>query len=280
MVQKSGLKTATVFLGGGRITSALCAGLLLGGCESDLVVYDRNLSKLRALRRESGVEIARDLKSAMERAHMLILAVRPASVLRLLDEIASSGIAPAICVSLAAGVPLSTLRRGAEAVPWVRAMPSPVCRIGRGLTAITFDRAVRIQGRQVREFFSIVGQVIEIPERQFDAFTATYSSSHGYHALATLASQAQRAGLDRKTALTAAAHALADGIAYWRESGRGLEELLHEAATPRGIAAATMQAMDRTGYAMVVAKGIQAGIQQAKRNAKDSAPRSTCKRVL
>ena len=280
MVQKSGLKTATVFLGGGRITSALCAGLRLGGYESDLVVYDRNLSKLRALRRESGVEIARDLKSAMERAHMLILAVRPASVLRLLDEIASSGIAPAICVSLAAGVPLSTLRRGAEAVPWVRAMPSPVCRIGRGLTAITFDRAVRIQGRQVREFFSIVGQVIEIPERQFDAFTATYSSSHGYHALATLASQAQRAGLDRKTALTAAAHALADGIAYWRESGLGLEELLREAATPGGIAAATMQAMDRTGYAMVVAKGIQAGIQQAKRNAKDPAPRSTCKRVL
>jgi pyrroline-5-carboxylate reductase len=281
MVQRSGLKTATVFLGGGRITSALCSGLRLGRYESDLVVYDRNPSKLRALRRESGVEIARDLKSAIERAHVLILAVRPASVLGLLDEIERSGIAPGLCVSLAAGVPLSTLRRSAGAVRFVRAMPSPVCRIGRGLTAITFDRAVtRTQRRQVREFFSIVGHVIEIPERQFDAFTATYSSSHGYHALATLASQAQRAGLDRKTALTAAAHALADGIAYWRESGLGLEELLHEAATPGGIAAATMQAMDRTGYAMVVAEGIQAGIQQAERNAKDSAQRSTGKRVL
>jgi pyrroline-5-carboxylate reductase len=281
MVQKSGLKTATVFLGGGRITCALCSGLRLGRYESDLVVYDRNPSKLRALRRESGVEIARDLKSAIERAHMLILAVRPASVLGLLDEIARSGIAPGLCVSLAAGVPLSTLRRSAGAVRWVRAMPSPVCRIGRGLTAITFDRAVtRTQRRQMREFFSIVGQVIESPERQFDAFTATYSSSHGYHALATLASQAQRAGLDRKTALTAAAHALADGIAYWRESGLGLKELLHEAATPGGIAAATMQAMDRTGYPNVVAKGIQAGIQQAKRNAKDSAQRSTGRRVL
>ena len=129
MVQKSGLKTATVFLGGGRITSALCSGLRLGRYESDLVVYDRNPSKLRALRRESGIEIARDLKSAIERAHMLILAVRPASVLGLLDEIARSGIAPGLCVSLAAGVPLSTLRRSAGAVRWVRAMPSPVCRM-------------------------------------------------------------------------------------------------------------------------------------------------------
>jgi hypothetical protein len=32
-----------------------------------------------------------------------------------------------------------------------------------------------------------------------------------------------------------------------------------------------MQAMDRSCYAMVVGKGIQAGMQQAKRNAKDSA---------
>ena len=93
-------------------------------------------------------------------------------------------------------------------------MPSPVSRIGRGLTAITFDPRCRQRERKrVRELFRMVGQVIEIPERSFDAFTAAYSSSHGYHALATLASAAQRAGLDRKTALTAAAHALADGIA-------------------------------------------------------------------
>jgi len=276
MARTSGLNTATVFLGGGRITSALCAGLRLGGYESDIIVYDRNPAKLRALQRESGVEIARDLKSAIERAHILILAVRPASVSGLLDEIAGTGTSPRLCISLAAGIPLTTLRRSAGTVQWVRAMPSPVCRIGRGLTAISFDRAVtRIQRKHVGEFFSVVGQVIEVPERQFDAFTATYSSSHGYHALATLASQAQRAGLDRKTALTAAAHALADGIVYWRESGLGLDELLHEAATPGGIAAATMQAMDRNGYARVAAKGIQAGIQQAKRNAKGAAQRST-----
>ena len=56
---------ATVFLGGGRITSAMAAGLRLAGYERKIVVYDRNPEKLRALRRESRVEIARDLKSAV-----------------------------------------------------------------------------------------------------------------------------------------------------------------------------------------------------------------------
>ena len=148
-------------------------------------------------------------------------------------------------------------------------MPSPVCRVGRGLTALSFDRDVtKREHRHVREFFERVGAVLEIPESQFDGFTAAYSSSHGYHALATLAKAAQAAGLDRTTALTAAAHALSDGILYWRESGKALTELLHEAATPGGIAAATMSAMDASGYERVVKNGIRAGIQQARLNAR------------
>ena len=63
------------------------------------------------------------------------------------------------------------------------------------------------------------------------------------------------------------AHALSDGILYWRESGLSLDELLHEAATPGGIAAATMAAMDNAGYARVMQKGLAAGMAQARRNA-------------
>jgi pyrroline-5-carboxylate reductase len=148
-------------------------------------------------------------------------------------------------------------------------MPSPVCRIGRGLTPVSFDRSVTKAERvRVRRMFAQVGPVFEIPDRQMDAITATHSPSHGYHALATLAKAAERAGLDRATALTAAAHALGNSISYWRESGESLDDLLHEAATPGGIAAATMAAMDEGGYARAVEKGIRAGIRRARMNAK------------
>jgi pyrroline-5-carboxylate reductase len=262
---------ATVFLGGGRITSALVAGLRLTGYEREIVVYDRNPSKLRALRREERVQPVPDLKSAVLRAGMLIVAVRPASLAGLFEEIAACGASvPKLCVSLAAGIPLGKLRgRPARGTHWARAMPSPVCRVGRGLTALSFARDVTKNERtRLRKFFEQVGAVVEIPEREFDAFTATYSSSHGYHALATLARAAQRSGLERRTALTAAAHALSDGILYWRDSGLSLHDLLQEAATPGGIAAATMSTMEKAGYARIVEKGIRAGIEQARRNAK------------
>lgn len=262
---------AIAFLGGGRITSALTAGLRLAKYDNEIVVYDRNPEKLRALRREARVETARDLRTAMLRAGMLIVAVRPESVAGILDEIADCGVAPPrLCVSLAAGIPLKNLRsRFRPVVHWVRAMPSPVCRVGRGLTALSFDRNVTSSERsQVQKFFEQVGAVVQITEKQFDAFTAVYSSSHGYHALATLAAAAKDAGLDRATALSAAAHALGDGILYWRQSGKAVTDLLREAATPGGIATATLSAMNAAGYARAVRSGIRAGVRRARRNAK------------
>jgi len=263
------MMSTIAFLGGGRITGALCAGLRLGGFDEPLVVYDRNKDKLSSLRRESRVEIAHDLSSAMRSAAIVLIAVRPTSVAGLLDEMKALSERPKLCVSLAAGIPLRKLRTGTPGVQWVRAMPSPVCRVGRGLTALCFDRRVhRKQRTVVGRLFRRVGQVVEVPENRFDLFTATFSSSHGYHALARLSEAAQQAGLDRKTSLIAAAHALADGIQYWRESGLSLDELLHEAATPGGIAAATMEAMDRAGYPRVVAKGLAAGVARARGNAR------------
>src|SRR5580765_2034260 len=117
------------FLGGGRITGALIAGMRLAGDQRRIVVYDRHPEKVRALRRECGVEIARDLRSAISHADLLVIAVRPGSVKQMLAEVVTCGAsAPRLCVSLAAGVPMRNLRAWlGSPVRWVRAMPSPVC---------------------------------------------------------------------------------------------------------------------------------------------------------
>jgi len=270
MTIKKKSNSTVVFLGGGRITSALCAGLRLAGDRRAIIVYDRHPEKVLVVQRESGVTTALDLASAMALAEMLVLAVRPGSVQQMLSEVGACGAPPGLCVSLAAGIPLAKLRQAIPQSCWVRAMPSPVCRIGRGLTALCFDRSVSQRDRsRVRTFFQLVGHVVEVNESQFDAFTITYSPSYGYHALAVLADTARRAGLDRKTALMAAAHALCDGVLYWREGELNLQQLLHEAATPGGTAAATMTAMNDAGFERVMRQGVKAGIAQARRNAKD-----------
>jgi pyrroline-5-carboxylate reductase len=148
-------------------------------------------------------------------------------------------------------------------------MPSPTCRTGRGFTALAFSREVSQRERKrVRAFFAGVGSVLELPEKKFDAFTATYSSSHGYHALAALSRAGQKLGLDRQTALAAAAHALAGGVMAFTAGKLPLEKLIHEAATPGGIAARVMKTMDEAGYYHSIARGVRAGVAQARANAR------------
>ncbi len=261
-----------VFLGGGRITSAMLAGLRLGKNSYGVVVHDRDPGKLRDLKKRYAVAVEPDLTRAVEQADMLIVAVRPSSVRELLGmvgKVLAELNRRVVAVSVAAGVPLRMLRQEAgPRVKWGRAMPSPVCRSGRGLTAVTFSRGLpRADRKRVKDLFSSFGHVVEIPENKFDAFTVTYSCSHGYHALATLARTALEAGLDRKTALLASAHALADGIIAWRDGKDSLESLLEEAATPGGIAAATAAAMDAAGYGHAVRRGVTAGLRRARANA-------------
>jgi pyrroline-5-carboxylate reductase len=258
-----------VFLGGGRITSALISGLRLAKFGEPIVVHDRHSEKLQELKRQYGVMVEEDLRRAVESARLLIIGVRPDSVSGLLKKIAPYGRRRVTAVSLAAGVPLSKLRRElGPPVRWARAMPSPVSRSGRGLTALTFGRDVSSAVRaEVRKLFALVGQVLEIPEKRFDAFTVTFSSSHGYHALAALIAAAKAVGLDGEVARVAAAHALADGIAAWRDGNVPLDELLQEVATPGGTAAAVMASMGGAGYRKMVERGLRAGITQARKNA-------------
>src|ERR1019366_3543252 len=261
-----------VFLGGGRITSAMLAGLRLAKTRHRLIVHDRNPDKLRDLKKNYAVAVEPDLNRAVKQADVLIVAVRPSSVGELLQMVgeANEKVTRALlAVSVAAGVPLRVLSKVvAPPVRWARAMPSPVCRSGRGLTAVTFPRGLpHADRKRVHDLFASFGQVVEIPESKFDAFTVTYSCSHGYHALATLARAAQEAGLDRNTALLASAHALADGIIAWRDGKHSLESLLEEAATPGGIATATATKMDDPGYGCAVRQGVAAGLRRARANA-------------
>jgi len=258
--------TATVFLGGGRITSALIAGLRLAGYQPPILVHDRHPQKLRKLCHLYHVATENNLARAVAQAKFLVIAVRPGSVRELLRDIGATR-RPMTAVSLAAGISLRNLKSIlGPPVRWARAMPSPVCRNANGLTALAFERGFPPKRRaEVRQLFAQVGEVLEIPERSFDVFTATYSSSHGYHALATLAAAAEKLGLDRKSALTAGAHALADAIAHWRTGGLTLRSLLYEAATPGGIAATAMSAMDAAGYGRAIEQGLRAGVARAKK---------------
>ena len=255
-----------VFLGGGRITTALLSGLRQANYRGPIVVHDRNAHKLAQLRRAFGITTEPHLNEVVNRASILIVAVRPQDVPSLLASLPRIT-RPIPALSLAAGIPLTTLRKLlGPPVRWARAMPSPAARSGHGLTALTIPRDFPDRARRtIERLFSSVGKIIYISDRHMDAFTVAYSSSHHQYALQVLYAAAQKLGLPRHIALIAATHALGDSVVASRESGSRTEELLHEAVTPGGIAAECMAALDAGGYPRIVERALRAGVKRARK---------------
>lgn len=223
---------------------------------------------MRLLQRKYGAAAQPDLIEAIRNARLIILAVRPdaaAEVLQELDRALGSQCGSKVIVSVMAGLPIAWLRGQLAAnVDWVRAMPSPRCESGKSLTALVFARRCSPSTRNVmKRFFESFGEVFEMPESQFNAFTVIYSPSHGVHALSALSEAGVKAGLHRRIALVAAAHALSSAEAAVKESGN-IKKLVQQAATPGGTAEATMTGMDDAGYREAVAKGVQAGVARAR----------------
>ena len=108
---------AVVFLGGGRITTALLAGLRLAGIRQPVIVHDRNPYKLRQLKRQYDVQVEPDLRRAVERAHLLIVAVRPDGVRDLLQQVGQLRMRHA---------------RPITASAWLREFRSSICAHGWG----------------------------------------------------------------------------------------------------------------------------------------------------
>src|SRR5258708_37771287 len=98
--------STVVFRGGGRITSAMVAGLRLARTKHRLIVPDRNPGNLRDLKKRYAVAVQPDLTSAIKQADMLIVAVRPSSRREGLRTVGDSrGLL--LAVRLAPCVPLS-----------------------------------------------------------------------------------------------------------------------------------------------------------------------------
>jgi hypothetical protein len=187
--KQRGSRAATItLLGGGRLATALIEGLREAHYPRRIVVHDRNLGKLRAFRKRYAAQTEAGLERAVADADIILIAVWPESVSETVAELqrlAEQGaLRPAAqIVSLAAGIPLAAPRASlAREIPIARAMPSPMCTGGSGLTALVFPaKAAKGERAAVHRFLGRFGPVVEIYEKHMDAFTACYSVSHGYH---------------------------------------------------------------------------------------------------
>ena len=175
-------RPTVAILGAGAMGEVFAAGLLAAGWQpEDLSLAARREERRRELERLLGVTCSLDPVEAARGRDVVIIAVKPADVTRLLEQCAGAITSDQVVVSLAAGVATSRFEAALGAVPVVRAMPNTPAQIAQGITAMAGGaHAADAAMARAQTVLAAVGDTIILDETLLDAVTAVSGTGPAY----------------------------------------------------------------------------------------------------
>lgn len=230
--------------------------ILMGGLKSaaipsrDVLIYNRSIDKIQKFI-DLGVQNAKDEIEVASKSDILILAVKPQNFLELSQKIKSYIKDQTVLVSIAAGLSLSDLENMFEHKKIIRVMPNTPALISQAMSAICRNENVSDEEYfAVKDIFEAIGQVAEIEESLFDAFSGISGCMPAYVFMFIEASvdAAVKNGLKRDEAYKYVAKAIAGSANLMLETGLHPAELKDQVTSPKGSTIRGVLALEREGF--------------------------------
>ncbi|MFM8259773.1 MAG: pyrroline-5-carboxylate reductase [Vulcanococcus sp.] len=258
-------------IGLGRMAQALllplmASGLVPRGQVCAAVASEASAQRLQAA--HPGLAVGTDAGPAW-RCEAVLLAVKPqqlAAVAAAAPQPQPGGTGP-LLISVLAGVSLARLQTLFPAWRVVRAVPNTPCLVRAGLTGLAWGDGVAAASQAwVRQLFAQVGEVLELPESQLDAFLALTSSGPAFVALVAeaMADGAVAAGLPRALAHQLAHRTLAGTAALLQEQALHPGQLKDMVSSPGGTTIAGLRQLERAGARSALIEAVIAAAERSR----------------
>jgi pyrroline-5-carboxylate reductase len=195
------------FVGGGNMAASLMGGLIAGGWDAAAIrVAEPRVERRAELAERFGVAVGADNAGAVDRASVVVLAVKPQVLQAVCREVGPTLAAQGpLIISIAAGAREPDIRRwlGYDAAI-IRSMPNTPALVGSGATALYANPFVSPAQRDLGEsVLRAVGMTLWVlDEALLDVVTALSGSGPAYFFLVmeALEDAGARLGLERVTA--------------------------------------------------------------------------------
>lgn len=254
-------------LGAGAMGEALLAGLLKAGKSTrDVVVGEKRTARADELRERYGIEVVSNVE-AVGQASVVVLVVKPNDVAGLVDEIASVLTTDHLVVSVAAGVPTSSIeQRLPGGVPVIRAMPNTPALIGEGMAAVSAGAAATDAHLATAiEVLGASGRVVTVPEHLQNVVTGVSGSGPAYvfYLVEAMVEGGVQAGLPRDVATDLVVQTVYGAATLLRDTDASATELRERVTSPAGTTAAGLRALDDGGVRASVLAAVEAARDRA-----------------
>jgi len=261
------------FLGAGAMGEALAGGLVAAGVAPErLHAADPDASQRERIARSHGIEATADNASVVRASDVVVVAVKPAVVSRMLVALrkeAPDALAAPLWISIAAGVSLSRL--AADLPPGariVRAMPNTPALVREGAIAYAANASATEADRAAAQaLFESVGLAWEAPDESLlDAVTGLSGSGPAYVFvfLEALADAGVRAGLPREAAHRLACQTVLGAAKLALQSGLHPGQLKDRVTSPGGTTIAGLARLEAGGFRAAVLEAVEAATRRSK----------------
>lgn len=279
MEEKNALSNSRLaFIGCGVMAEAIIAGLLrkkLVGAEQVVGSHPRQ-ARREEMHVKYGIEMFEHNRDAVTASYpegdddnsVLVLAVKPQRLHRVLEELKGSLVKEQLVVSIVAGAKIATIAEELLHASIVRTMPNTPAQIGEGVTAWTASAEVNEkQEQQVCAMLEALGKTVHVEnEHQIDMATALSATGPTYifMVMEALIDAGVHMGFSRHVAQELVHQMMLGAVLFARESHKHPAELRNMVTSPGGTSAEAIYQMEKGSLRTVLSKAVWAAYQRAE----------------
>ena len=264
------LNKRLAIIGAGKMGGALAAGIVRSGAlgPENITLFDSHAAQSREVAGRIGAKTAETVIAATASADIILIAVKPGVVPRVLAEVGSRISTQQLVISIAAGIRIEKIEGLLpEGVPVVRAMPNTAALVGEAATALSpGNHADPVHVEWAVHLFDAVGATAIVDERLLDAVTGLSGSgpAYVYLVIEALVDAGVKEGLTRDVARQLAAQTVYGAAKMVLETGDHPAKLKDDVTTPGGTTIAGLAVLERAGVRIAFIDAVEAAAQRSK----------------
>lgn len=262
--------TRLAILGTGNIGTALANGLFQSGIfVPDHITLTRKKIELLDNLKAEGFIITKDNIKAVRKSEVIIIAVEPQQIDRLLNEIAPE-LKPDkhIVISLVTGVRIEQIHKHiGDNLTVIRAMPNTAIAIREAMTCIATDKGNGDAIQIAESIFDTVGTTLVIDEEQMIAATALGACGIAFflRAIRAASQGGIEIGFRAQDALAIAAQTARGAASLLMSADNHPEFEIDKVTTPRGCTISGLNRMEHEGFSSAMIQGILTSAEKASK---------------
>ncbi len=261
--------TTLAFIGAGNMGEAMIHGLLKHEliAADQIIASDPHVERGEELRARFGIRNTTNNLEAATQADILVLAVKPQVLERVLPEVRGGARTCSLVLSIVAGAPIRQIADGLANASVVRVMPNTPARIGQGISVWTATNEVPPEQReQARLLLSALGKEIYVDDEDYlDMATALSGTGPAYVFLfmEAMIDAGVHMGFSRAVAQELVLQTMRGSVEYAAQSGEHPAVLRNQVTSPGGTSAEAIYHLEKGSLRTVIARAIWAAYQRS-----------------